>query len=83
MTARLIAFLAGLARLAGWLQPAVPWREAAARSAIGMPARHPERITAELRHRDEEWLAALAADLWPADEYAEIIRDTRSQGGQP
>jgi hypothetical protein len=36
----------------------------------GFPsARHPEALEAELPARDEEWLASVAADLWPADEY--------------
>jgi hypothetical protein len=46
-----------------------------ARVAIGMPARHPERITADLPGGQEEWLAALAAALWPRDEYARIITE--------
>lgn len=82
MTARLISLLAAFAERAGWVPPVVPWREVAARTAIGMPARHPERLTAELRRREEEWLAAVAAELWPTDEYAEIIRDTNPHGGQ-
>jgi hypothetical protein len=37
----------------------------------GFPsARHPEALEAELPEPDEEWLASVAADLWPADEYA-------------
>lgn len=80
---RLAAAVAGLARRAGWVAPALPWREAAARQAIGMPARHPERITRGLRRRQEKWLAAVAAELWPADEYARIVRDTRpGRGGE-
>jgi hypothetical protein len=36
----------------------------------GFPsARHPEALEAELPEPDEEWLASVAADLWPADEY--------------
>ena len=46
-----------------------------ARTAIGMPARHPERITADLPARQEDYLAALADALWPADEYATIIAE--------
>ena len=46
-----------------------------ARTAIGMPARHPERITRDLPAGQEEWLAALAAALWPEDEYARIIAE--------
>jgi hypothetical protein len=56
--------------------------ERTARKALGMPARHPERITAELPEHQEEQLAALAAELWPDDEYAQIIADTRREGGQ-
>ena len=49
------------------------------RAAIGMPARHPERITRELPGGQEEWLAALAAALWPAGEYTAIITAARRQ----
>jgi hypothetical protein len=36
----------------------------------GFPsACHPEALEAELPEPDEEWLASVAADLWPADEY--------------
>lgn len=47
-----------------------------ARAAIGMPARHPERIIRELPGGQEEWLAALAAALWPEEEYTAIITGT-------
>lgn len=53
--------------------------ERRARKAIAMPARHPERITSELPERDEVWLAALAALLWPDDEYTAIITETRRE----
>ena len=59
--------------------PACDKAERDARAAIGMPARHPERITRELPGGQEEWLAALAAALWPDDEYAEIIIETRRE----
>jgi hypothetical protein len=78
MTARLAALATRLARAGG---PLARRRERAARAAIGMPARHPERLTAELPGRDEQWLAALAAELWPEDEYAQIVRDTRPDSG--
>jgi len=51
-------------------------RERAARAAIGMPARHPEHITRELRRGDEAWLATLCTQLWPDDEYADITAQT-------
>jgi hypothetical protein len=36
----------------------------------GFPsACHPEALERELPEPDEEWLAGVAADLWPADEY--------------
>ena len=76
-------------RLIGWLCarlgahvrgqcgcPVCDTTERDARAAIGMPARHPERITAELPGGQEELLAALAAALWPGDEYAAIITGT-------
>ena len=50
-----------------------------ARAAIGMPARHPERITRDLPAGQEEWLAALAAVLWPDDDYTAIITETRRE----
>jgi hypothetical protein len=53
-----------------------------ARAAIGMPARHPERITSELPAGQEKCLAALVSALWPEDEYAEIIAELW-RGGQP
>ena len=54
-----------------------------ARAAIGMSARHPERLTRELPRQQEEYLAALADGLWPDDEYAGIIAELRRQEGQP
>jgi hypothetical protein len=66
----LAARLAGVARR----------RERAARAAIGMPAGHPERITAELPEAQEQWLAAVAGRLWPADEYTHIVTDTHREG---
>jgi hypothetical protein len=53
--------------------------ERAARKAMGMPARHPERLTAELPEGQEEWLAGLAAELWPDDDYTAIISETRRE----
>jgi hypothetical protein len=56
--------------------PACDTVERDARTAIGVPACHPERITRDLPAGQEEWLAALAAALWPGDEYAAIIAET-------
>jgi hypothetical protein len=46
--------------------------------AAGLPTRrHPESLERELPEGDEEWLAGLGAELWPSDEYGEIIRELR------
>jgi hypothetical protein len=42
--------------------------------SLGFPVpRHPESLTTELPAGDEEWLAGVAAALWPDDEYAAIV----------
>ncbi|WP_131742544.1 hypothetical protein [Actinomadura roseirufa] len=40
------------------------------------PCAHPESMTAELDPGDEEYLACLANDLWPDDEYLEMEHTT-------
>jgi hypothetical protein len=41
---------------------------------LDFPAhRHPESLTTEMPAGDEEWLAGVAAALWPDDEYAAIV----------
>jgi hypothetical protein len=52
------------------------------RAVLSMPARHPELLTRELPADQEEALAALAARLWPDDEWAEIIIEIRRAEGQ-
>jgi hypothetical protein len=52
------------------------------RDVIGMPYRHPESITRELPTGQEEELAALAAELWPDDEWTGIILEVRRAEGQ-
>ena len=59
--------------------PACNTVERDARTAISVPAHHPERINGDLPAGQEEWLAALAAALWPGDEYAAIIDQTWRQ----
>lgn len=66
-----------LRRLPARLRPGSAERNA--RKAMAMPVRHPERLTRELPERDEEMLAALAAELWPGDEFTQIIAETRRQ----
>ena len=58
-------------------------RERAARAAIGMPAGHPEQITAKPSRAEWQQLAAWLAELWPNDDYTQIIADTRRQDGRP
>src|SRR4030088_2028979 len=79
---RLIAWLC--ARLGAHVRgrcgcPVCDTTERDARAAIGMPAAHPEKITRELPGGQEEWLAALAAALWPEEEYTAIITETRRE----
>jgi hypothetical protein len=47
--------------------------------ADGLPAEHPESMVLELSPADEVWLAALSNDLWPADEYQQIIAEDYHQ----
>jgi hypothetical protein len=43
---------------------------------------HPESLSAELPEADEERLAELAAVLWPAEEYLDLIEaHARRMGG--
>jgi len=76
--ARVIAWLCAHfgAHVRGWCGcPFCSKAERDARAAIGMAARHPERITRELPAGQENYLAALADALWPEDEYATIIAE--------
>ncbi len=74
---RLAALARGHARRCGC--PACDTAERDARAAIGMPARHPERIMAGLPAGQDEQLAALADELWPDDEYTAIIIELRRE----
>ena len=50
--------------------------------ADGLPAEHPESMALELAPADEVGLAALSTDLWPHDEYQQIIaEDYRQRNG--
>jgi hypothetical protein len=84
--------LAALTRLAGRHNARVRGRcrcplcshaERQARTAIGMARKHPEWLTRELADRQEDYLAALAAQMWPDEEYTAIITELRRQEGQP
>jgi len=62
------------AHVRGWCRcPLCDACERDARPAAGMPARHPEFITRDLPAGQDEQLAAIAAEMWPADEYEAII----------
>lgn len=60
---------------AGPARPPVP-AEAPAPAGPAVPAEpsgpYPESMTAELEHWEEEYLACLADDLWPEDEYLDL-----------
>jgi hypothetical protein len=47
--------------------------------ADGLPAEHPESMVLELSPADEVGLAALSNDLWPHDEYEEIVAEDYRQ----
>lgn len=50
-------------------------RERIARTAVGMPARHPELITRKPGRAEWKHLATWLAELWPDDEYAAIVTE--------
>ncbi len=52
-------------------------RERAARAAIGMSARHPERVTRKPGRAEWRLLETWMAELWPRDEYTVIVTETR------
>jgi len=56
-------------------------QEQEARAVFGMAAAHPESLTRELPAAQEEELAGLAAQLWPGEEWAEIIIEVRRAEG--
>jgi hypothetical protein len=82
LTRRVLAWLATRAgaHVRGWCGClACDRTEREARAAIGMPAVHPERITRDLPGGQEDWLAAVATELWPDDEYTAIFLETRRE----
>jgi hypothetical protein len=50
-------------------------RERIVRSAVGMPALHPELLTRKPGRAEWELLATLCAQLWPHDEYTAIVTE--------
>lgn len=69
--------------------PACDLFEPTARYHLGMAPNHPEWLTRSLPDADEEYLADLADELWPCDEYTEITiddyaaRSDDDDGGEP
>jgi hypothetical protein len=74
---RLTALARGHARRCGC--PACDHAERDARAKLGMPVRHPEKITRDLPPGQDEQLAELASVLWPGDEYTAIIAELRRE----
>ncbi len=58
-------------------------KERIARAVVGMPAEHPELLTRKPGRNEWEQLAAWCAELWPHDEYAAIIAETRWRDRPP
>ena len=57
--------------------PPLPVGEKTVRDTLGVPRNHPERLTWRRHGSDEVALLALAAELWPGDEYVEIVDEFR------
>jgi hypothetical protein len=51
----------------------------AAVRADGLPAEHPESMDLELVPADEVWLAMISDELWPCDEYQQIVAEDYRQ----
>jgi hypothetical protein len=45
----------------------------------GLPAEHPESMDLELAPADEVWLALISDELWPCDEYQQIVAEDYRQ----
>jgi len=51
-------------------------KERIARTAVGMPAGHPELVTRKPGRAEWKQLTAWLAELWPNDEYTAIVAQT-------
>ena len=56
-------------------------KERIARAAAGMPAEHPELVTRKPGRAEWKLLAAWWAELWPHDEYTEIVAEAWRKDG--
>jgi hypothetical protein len=58
-------------------------RQLAARTAIGMPAKHPELVTRRPGRGEWRQLTAWLAEMWPNDEYTAIVAEAWRQDRPP
>lgn len=65
---------------AGCTCPACETTEQQVRASLGMPRLHPERFVVALPDDQEEYLAALAAELWPDGEWMQVADEFRRNG---
>jgi hypothetical protein len=54
-------------------------KERIARTAVGMPAGHPELVTRKPGRAEWKQLTAWLTELWPHDEYTAIVAKERRQ----
>lgn len=60
-------------------QGGISGKERIARTAVGMPAGHPELVTRKPGRAEWKQLTAWLAELWPHDEYTAIVAEERRQ----
>jgi hypothetical protein len=72
-----------LLRLGALAMRIIRRRQAPLVDELGWPtSRHPEDAMRELPADQEWWLANLAAELWPGNEYAEMLRRDPPETGE-
>ena len=60
-------------------QGGISRKERIARTAVGMPAGHPELVTRKPGRAEWKQLTAWLTELWPHDEYTAIVAKIRRQ----
>lgn len=70
-----VASFAGIALGRSFQRAARRGDERDARALLGIPAGHPERVTARLRRKDERTFGALTDGLIPPDVLADLLRE--------
>jgi hypothetical protein len=58
-------------------------QERLARTALGMPAEHPELLTRKPGRAEWRQLTTWLAEMWPNDEYTFIVTETLRQDPPP